>query len=129
LFIEGTPRLTKLLSELKFRIENNDVSLFRHLNSQGIEVSVFAKHFITLFTCDANTEIGSRMLEIFLCEGEEALFSIIIKAILSEREKLFTMKYEELFTFFSKSLGQKCLEVINGQVFRFLEVEEEYTFL
>jgi Rab-GTPase-TBC domain len=129
LFIDGTPRLNKILFELKCRLETSDYQLYTHFTSQTLEINVFAKYFITLFACDENTEVSVRVLDIFLCDGEEILYSIIIKALKKEKAKLLRMKYEELFSFFSKNLGRKCLEVINGEVIRLPDLDDEYTMV
>ena len=129
LFIEGMPRLNKILTEFKQKVEFNDALLFKHLIEHGVEINVFAKYFITLFSCDGNIELGEKVLDIFLCDGEEGLFDLLLKALLKERSKLLQMKYEGLFTHLSRELGRTCLDIINGNAFNFPDIEDEYTIL
>lgn len=129
MFIDETPKLNRLLAELAERIEENDQELYRHLLDQGVEMTVFAKYFITLFACDGNIELGARVIDVFLCDGDEALFSLLINALSAERSKLLNMKYESLFTFLCKELSKTCLEIIEVKVFAVPELEDEYTML
>ena len=129
MFTENTPKLSKLLLELKSRIEKSDAELFNHFAAEGIDITVFAKYFLTLFSCDGNIELATRVIDIFLCDGDEALFSLLVNAINFERCRLLKLNYEELFMFLSKKLGEKCLEILNGQTLKLPEIDDEYTML
>ncbi|OMJ86740.1 hypothetical protein SteCoe_11676 [Stentor coeruleus] len=129
LFKEETPKLTKLLHSLKIKLKEKCPEVYNHLKSEGIEMTVFAKYFLTFFMCEQEKELGVRVLDSFLCFGENEILEIINTALLLERKKILGLKYEELFMFCAKELGKRCLDVIKGNIIHVNEIDDDYTML
>jgi hypothetical protein len=111
-FVDGTPRLNQLLDELKTQVKGSDNEIYRHFKMQGIEFSVFAKFFVTVFMCEEDSEGAMRVFDRFMCDGEKVIVEILFRGLVAVKGKILRMKYEEILMFCFKNLGKKCLEMV-----------------
>jgi hypothetical protein len=106
LFKEGTPKLGKLLKELRNLLREKDLEVFSHFQDLNVDFNLFSKYFLTLFMTD-----------------QEAC-----KVIVSERRKVLAMKAEELMMFCIKEFGFCCLRYLL-QKEKEMDDREEFVFL
>lgn len=128
LFKEGTPKLGKLLKELRNLLREKDLEVFSHFQDLNVDFNLFSKYFLTLFMTDQEKGLGVRVIDRFLTFGEGVLVKLACKVIVSERRKVLAMKAEELMMFCIKEFGFCCLRYLL-QKEKEMDDREEFVFL
>ena len=128
LFKEGTPKLQKLLKELRSLLREKDLEVFSHFEDLNVDFNIFSKYFLTLFMSDQDKGLGVRVIDRFLTFGEGVLVKLVCKVIVFERRKVLGMKAEELMMFCIKEFGLCCLTYLM-QKEKEMDDREEFVFL
>lgn len=108
IFLNDTPKLIKLLDGFSDLLENKLNRVYMHFKRLGLEINCFARFYITLFTCKSPLELGARVIDVFLLEGENVIHSILLKMIELKQDKILLMDFEDLFVYFTDGLIREC---------------------
>ena len=85
--------------------------LHKHFKQQEvILMAVFSQYFIALFLYDIPTNIGIRIFDVFLLEGERVLFNLLYKMLGLKRNKILELEAQDLFMYLRKRLIKECFE-------------------
>ena len=131
-FLPGTPKLVRMLDSFSRQLESHMLDLYLHFQAQGLHISVFAQYFLTVFAYKTPPELVVRVMDLFLLEGEQVLFNILIKMLQLKRHKLLCMDFEQIHAYILCSLAEECLKeyhITTLYSVNSLHCEEEYTIL
>ena len=92
--------LEKRLPEISQHLENEEIEL----------IACFSQYFITLFLYDTPTNIGLRIFDVFLLEGERVLFELLYKMLDLKKEKILLLTQQDLLFYLRKKLVKECFE-------------------
>jgi chromosome segregation ATPase len=83
--------------------------LHRHFQMQNYHCSMYASGwFLTLFTSCLPLPVALRVLDLFLCEGMEAIFRVSIAILMLSKEQLLKLDMEGLLRYFQKQVPLDC---------------------
>lgn len=83
--------------------------LHRHFQMQNYHCSMYASGwFLTLFTSCLPLPVALRVLDLFLCEGIEAIFRVSIAILMLSKEQLLKLDMEGLLRYFQKQVPLDC---------------------
>ena len=81
-YTHNFPKLKSMTKLLENRLQQEFPRVFRHLKNNFLEIEgTFSPHFMTLFVYLTPVEIATRLFEIFLLDGDNALIRIILHMI------------------------------------------------
>jgi len=109
-FKTGTPKLIKMLDTFAGDLQRNLGDVYEHIQKEGVEMTIFSWCFITLFICKAPLEFSVRIMDMFLCEGEQIIFSSLLKMLSLKKEKILRKKFEELVIYFNGQFAKECFD-------------------
>lgn len=110
-FKSGTPKLVSMLESLSRQIKHRLPEVHKHFLTEGAEIMIcFSQYFITLFMYDTPIPMSMRIMDLFLLEGEQVLFNLIIKMLLFKREKVLALNGQYLYTYLRSRLVRECYD-------------------
>lgn len=99
------------MSSIENQVKLRFPELFYHLEENEVEfLACFSHYFLTFFLYDTPLEIGLRIFDLFLLEGERVLAELIIKTLALKEEKILALASQDLFFFLRKMIVKECFE-------------------
>jgi hypothetical protein len=93
------------MDSFNHQVKRRFFELFAHFNAQDVELtSCFSQYFLTIFLYDTSTQIGLRIFDLFLFEGEKVLFDLLFKILALKKEKLLELQSQDLFYYLRKRI-------------------------
>lgn len=85
-----------------------------HLHSCEINLmACFSQYMMSLFIYDTPLELSLRVVDMFLFEGEQVIYRVILKMLNFKRERILTTAPDELCVYLRKSLVKECVEELH----------------
>ena len=111
IYRNGTPRLFTIMIAMKKEVKKRFLDLHQHFKEEEVELLVcFTHYFITIFLYDTPTNIGIRIFDMFLLEGEKILFDLLYKMLALKRSKILELTSQDLNQYLRKRLVKECFE-------------------
>ena len=96
---------------MKKEVKKRFLDLHQHFKEEEVELLVcFTHYFITIFLYDTPTNIGIRIFDMFLLEGEKILFDLLYKMLALKRSKILELTSQDLNQYLRKRLVKECFE-------------------
>ena len=100
--------MTKLLEG---RMQREFPRVLRHLKDNYLEIEgTFSPHFMTLYVYLTPLEIATRMFEVFLLDGDNALIRILLHMIELKQKKILAKQDAELQRYMLSEMVIECVE-------------------
>ncbi|CAG9313169.1 unnamed protein product [Blepharisma stoltei] len=134
-FKTGTPKLVGMLDSFSNKLQSLLPEVHCHLQTENLEITCFSPFFITIFGCKAPIQNAMRVIDMFLYEGEQVLYSLLLNMLTLKRGKILRMNFEELFRYFNNEMAKECLDEYNlatllSPVTKYVEsVDDDYDML
>eukprot|EP01135_Chromosphaera_perkinsii_P004779 Nk52_evm10s296 gene=Nk52_evmTU10s296 len=111
LFMQGMEELKMKFYQLECLIDDMLPSLYAHLVQQGIETEMYASQwFLTIFAAKFPLDLVFQLMDVFLCEGEDMIFTIAVSLLKDNQDLLMKLEFEEILKFFRISLPKRYCE-------------------
>jgi Rab-GTPase-TBC domain len=102
------------MAAVKKEVKKRFPDIHKHFEEQDIQLlACFSQYFISLFLYDIPSNVGTRILDIFLLEGEKVLFNLLYKMISLKRSKILLLNSQDLLYYLRKKLVKECFEEYN----------------
>ena len=99
------------MSSIENQVKLRFPELFCHLEENEVEfLACFSHYLLTFFLYDTPLEIGLRIFDLFLLEGERVLAELIIKTLALKEEKILALVSQDLLYFLRKKIVKECFE-------------------
>ena len=96
-YTNGFPKMIELSNSLEASLQRKFPEVLAHLQESFIEIyGTFSPHFMTLFIYSTPIEISTRLFEIFIIDGENALVNLLLKMIELKTDELLARTDAEL---------------------------------
>ena len=80
--MDGTPMIYQMLEKLNEKINNALPLVMEHMQKCELDMmTCFGHHFFTLFLYNVPKTFAKRLLDLFLFEGENMVYSILINML------------------------------------------------
>jgi len=110
IYIDGTPKLIKLINKLDRRIKRHLPEIHNHLEEHGLPIDgCFSQHIITLFLYDTPMEFANRVIDVFLVEGHRIILQVIIRLLVLKKDKILALKGNELWVYLKNEIVVECV--------------------
>ncbi|OMJ67037.1 hypothetical protein SteCoe_35903 [Stentor coeruleus] len=126
IFKNGTPRLITMMKIMKKEVKKRFPDLHQHFEEQDLQLlACFSQYFITVFLYDTPTNIGIRIFDVFLLEGERVLFDLLYRMLAFKKVEILELKSQDLYMYLRKKLVKECFEEFSlGTLFSTRRQEE-----
>lgn len=82
--------------------------LFSHFQAQGFHTAMYASSwFLTLFASVFPLNASFRIMDVFICEGREGLFRVILAMLTLGEEEILELDMEGMLKYFQKDMPEK----------------------
>ncbi|XP_068694780.1 EVI5-like protein isoform X1 [Montipora foliosa] len=82
--------------------------LFSHFQAQGFHTAMYASSwFLTLFASVFPLNASFRIMDVFICEGREGLFRVILAILTLGEEEILLLDMEGMLKYFQKDMPEK----------------------
>lgn len=82
--------------------------LFSHFQAQGFHTAMYASSwFLTLFASVFPLNAAFRIMDVFICEGREGLFRVILAMLTLGQEEILELDIEGMLRYFQKDMPDK----------------------
>ena len=89
--------MRELANTLEINLQRKFPEVLAHMKDCFIEIyGTFSPHFMTLFIYSTPIEISTRLFEIFIIDGENALVNLLLKMIELKADELLARTDTEL---------------------------------
>lgn len=96
-YTHNFPKLKSMTKLLEGRMQREFPRVLRHLKDNCLEIEgTFSPHFMTLYVYLTPIEIATRMFEIFLLDGDNALIRVLLHMIELKQRKILAKEDAEL---------------------------------
>lgn len=100
-----------MMLAMKVEVKKRFLDLHKHFKNQDIQLlACFSQYFIGIFLYDTPTNIGVRIFDVFLLEGERMLFELLYKMLEIKRRKILDLSSQELYVYLRKKIVKECFE-------------------
>jgi len=87
------------------RLQQENPRLLEHLRSNSLSVeSTFFNHFMTFSINKCPIENSTRLVEIFLLDGESGYLNMIVRMVDAQKDKIFALHDDELQAYMHSKL-------------------------
>ncbi|XP_031562130.1 ecotropic viral integration site 5 protein homolog isoform X1 [Actinia tenebrosa] len=94
--------------QLENLLQENLPELFAHFQAQGFHTAMYASSwFLTLFASVFPLNSAFRVMDIFISEGRDGLFRVIMAILLCSQEELLQLDMEFMLKYFQKEMPEK----------------------
>ncbi|KAK6641121.1 hypothetical protein RUM44_012823 [Polyplax serrata] len=109
LYKDGFDSLHMRLYQLSRLVEEQLPQLSAHLSKNKVEFHMFASQwFLTVFTARFPLYLVFHILDVFLLQGEEALFQVALSLLMMFKKELLQLDFESILKYFRVTLPKKC---------------------
>lgn len=82
--------------------------LYSHFQAQGFHTAMYASSwFLTLFASVFPLNASFRIMDVFICEGREGLFRVILAMLTLGQEEILELDMEGMLKYFQKDMPEK----------------------
>lgn len=82
--------------------------LFSHFQAQGFHTAMYASSwFLTLFASVFPLNASFRIMDVFICEGREGLFRVILAMLTLGEDEILELDMEGMLRYFQKDMPEK----------------------
>lgn len=100
-----------MLESLEKQMKRKLSDIAQHFLRQDIEYTMcFSQCLITIFLYDAPLELSTRIMDMFLFEGEQILFTVILKMLQMKRDKILHLKSQDLYMYIRQRMVRECFQ-------------------
>jgi hypothetical protein len=111
IFNDKMPKLMNMLNLVEQKLLKEDPKLLNHMSSQSLDmVTAFSPIFISLFIYQVPIELGTRIFEYFIVEGETVLLKIIFNMLRHKRKKILGLFEGDLMSFMRTDIIVECVD-------------------
>lgn len=94
--------------QLESMLQENLPLLFSHFQAQGFHTAMYASSwFLTLFASVFPLNAAFRIMDVFICEGREGLFRVILAMLTLGQEEILELDMEGMLKYFQKDMPEK----------------------
>ena len=114
----STSKQVKLIEFLECVLETAWPEVYQHIMTE-IEISlvpVFASLISTIFIYDSPESVSTHIFDVFLLDGESAIFTLLLKMIELKEETIMNTYEHDLLKYIRSVMSRECLEQINMSV-------------
>lgn len=128
IFKPGMERLMRHLKILEELLSTTYIELFNHILRETEDTSlfpVFGSLILSIFISDLQGKYPSILTHIFdafLIDGEEVIFTLLLKILDTQQDKILELYDMDLIEFMKKQMHQCCLQ--DHEMYRLLDFEE-----
>ncbi|CAJ0582942.1 unnamed protein product, partial [Mesorhabditis spiculigera] len=105
------PTMTDLglnMFQLEFMVQEQMPDLYTHFTNMGFDTSMYASSwFLTLFTTTLPLDIANRIMDCFLVEGMEYIFSVAMAILQQARIDLLRLDMEGMLKYFQREIRER----------------------
>ncbi|KAK3734172.1 hypothetical protein QZH41_017439, partial [Actinostola sp. cb2023] len=97
------------LLQVYIYIHNNEIlpNLFAHFQAQGFHTAMYASSwFLTLFASVFPLNAAFRVMDVFISEGRDGLFRVIVAILMLSEEDLLQLDMEYMLKYFQKEMPE-----------------------
>ena len=111
MFVDKCPKLIENLFKFDTMLKEEQPELSAHMEENGVMVnSCFAHYFLTLCCQNVPIEFSKRIMDMFLYNGEQVLFDVLLKIVTTTKDDAMKLVEEKLFAFFKNDIMDICFE-------------------
>ena len=104
-FIGGFPKLFEMNEKMNQRLQQDHPRLIEHLNANSLNIeSTFFSHFMAFSINKVPIEISTRLVEIFLLDGESGYINMTMRMVESQKKKIFELRDDALQSYMHSEL-------------------------
>jgi len=105
----STPQLLTFTRELASRLQKHLPAIHMHLEAEEIGVEVpFTPLVMTVFACGMPHNLAVRVMDVFLVDGEEALFVLLLRMLERKERDILALEGEALYVYLKANLAVEC---------------------
>ena len=103
-----------LLELLRDRMFRHQSDILQHIESQDLSLAAaFSPVFLTLFIYHIPLPVGTRILELFMIEGEAALIRLLMKMLDIKRFKIMHLYEQALLDYLKTDIVLECIDEVS----------------
>jgi len=108
LFKQNFEELHLKFYQLERLLQDQLPDLFDHFMDLGLEAHMYASQwFLTLFTAKFPLFVVFHILDLFICEGKETIFSVALALLKTSRKDLLALDFEGVLKYFRVQLPKR----------------------
>ncbi|XP_046330913.1 rab GTPase-activating protein 1-like isoform X2 [Haliotis cracherodii] len=108
LFKQGFEELHLKFYQLERLMQDQLIDLYGHFADMGLEIHMFASQwFLTLFTAKFPLHVVFNILDLYLSEGKDVIFSVALALLKGSRKDLLALDFEGVLKYFRVQLPKK----------------------
>ena len=110
-FNMNTSKLVQLMEFLECVLETAWPQIYEHIMEE-IEISLvpcFSSIISTLFIYDSEEQTARQIFEVFLLDGEQVIFTLLLKMIEIKEEKILSMYDHDCLDYIRSKMSKECL--------------------
>ncbi|KAL4466571.1 hypothetical protein ABPG73_015142 [Tetrahymena malaccensis] len=117
LFLDGTPGIHQMIKILDQKMKEYIPKIYQHIADVGLEsYSCFSQYFFTILLYNAPKTVQKRILDLFLFEGEQILYSVIIKMLTLCSDIILSIyDMQKMMEFFKKGILEECHKIFKEE--------------
>ena len=109
-YTHNFPKLKSITKLLESRIHQEFPRVLKHMKQNFMEVEgTFSPHFMTLYVYLTPIEIATRLFEIFLLDGENALIRMLLKMIALKQKAILSKDDMDLQRYLLSDMVIECV--------------------
>jgi len=100
--------------QLESMLQESLPLLFSHFQAQGFDTAMYASSwFLTLCASVFPLNAAFRIMDVFICEGREGLFRVILAMLTLGQEEILELDIEGMLKYFQKTMPEKYEKDMN----------------
>ncbi|KAL4483879.1 hypothetical protein ABPG72_006254 [Tetrahymena utriculariae] len=117
LFLDETPGIHMMIKTLDQKMKEYIPQIFNHIADVGLDsYSCFSQYFFTILLYNAPKTVQKRILDLFLFEGEQILYSVIIKMLTLCSDIILSINdMQKMMEFFKKGILDECHKIFKEE--------------
>ena len=110
IYTHNFPKLKTMCTVLEERLEAEMSDVLEHLKANFMEPEAcFTPHFMTLFVYLVPIEIATRLFEIFILDGDNALIRVLLRMMDLKQVDILRRKETELQRYILSGMVEECV--------------------
>ena len=110
IYTDDFPKLKSMSKILEEKIKLNFPEVLKHLSDNMLHIEgTFSSFFMTLYVYKCPLEIATRIFEIFILEGEQALIKALLRVIELRKRKILRLQDEVLQKYMLEDIIVECI--------------------
>ncbi|OMJ88847.1 hypothetical protein SteCoe_9151 [Stentor coeruleus] len=109
-YLNNTPKLNQLLTELESNIKQGLPKVYKRMCKEGVQMVMLSQYFITILAYKVKNRFAVRVMDMFLCIGEQVIIKSLYTMLRLKQEKILKLKNEYLFRYLIETLVSECYD-------------------